>query len=502
MYGLRARKAGPVKPELRLAERYRLMERLDDGDAMEVWRAWDEALSRSVAIKLPDPVRLGGADRVRDFDRLASRAAGVPHAGFAAIYDCDRTRDAAGRSVPYLVTEYLEGESLAARLDRAPLPAGEALEICARVAAALAVAHRDGVTHGDLTPRRVFLTPGGVKIVDVGIGAVLRSAPARACEPAEPAAGTAPVEARVGRAAAEADDVRAFGELLAACLDAGPAAARVPDEVALLRDECRAADPGERPPMSRVADVLTRAAAPSASVRDRIDLASLSAGRGDAPRPGADGGRDLAGGRGDQRTELLDAPPPPGPPPADRRPVLIAAVAVAAAAVIAMMIALNRPAPAAREVAAPQPPPAGGVSAAPAETPSEAPAPDTEPSAPFPSAPFPSAPFPSEPVPSEPVPSEPPAAREAADTGLLGLLGRLQPIVDGAQATGRMRPDVAVDLNNHINNLRNELVTGHAVDADSRVEELRRRIDTRLRERALTPDAAAELTRVLDDHDG
>jgi len=158
------------------------------------------------------------------------------------------------------------------------------------------------------------------------------------------------------------------------------------------------------------------------------------------------------------------------------------------------------------ESGTPAPSPTEEVPAPDGATPTpEAPAPPSAdpapPVPPDPSPPATEAPTPDT-EPPESVPSDPPTARGAADAGLLGLLGRLQPVVDGARASGRMRPDVAVDLNNHINNLRNELVTGHAVDADSRVEELRRRIDTRLRERALTPDAAAELTRVLDDHDG
>ncbi|MEU6036372.1 protein kinase [Actinomadura sp. NPDC047616] len=461
-----------MRPGLRLTERYRLMERLDDGDAMEVWRAWDEALSRSVAVKLPDPSRLADTVRGRAFHELASRAAGLRHAAFAAIYDCDQTRDSAGRATPYLVTEYLEGETLAARVDRAPLPTAEALEICARVATALAVAHRDGVAHGDLTPRRIFLTPGGVKIVDVGIGAVLRAAAAGpTSEPPGRAADAAPATPSDRLAIDRAGDVLAFGALLTACLDAGATAARVPDEVTILGYECRASDPLDRPPMSRVADVLARVAAPSASARNEMTLASLFGGDDPAPPdPDPDSPHD------DGRTEFLPAPPPPEEPPPDRRPVLVTAAVIAAAAVItAVLVALNRPPPPFREVAAPQPPPATTK--------------PTEPSAPVPE-------------PTDAAPSRPTATRRAVDTSTLGVLGRLQPLVDGGRASGRIRSDVAVDLTNLINNLRGELATGRAVDVDARVAELRRKIDTRLRERALTADAAAELTGVLDQHGG
>ncbi|MFC7731813.1 protein kinase domain-containing protein [Actinomadura keratinilytica] len=253
------------------------------------------------------------------------------HAGFAAIYDCDQTRDAAGRVTPYLVTEYLEGETLAARIDRAPLPTAEALEICARVATALAVAHRDGVPHGDLTPRRIFLTPGGVKIVDVGIGAVLRASADRRADrgaghgPQAPARtdGPAPATPSDLLAADRADDVLAFGALLTACLNAGATAARVPDEVTVLAYECRASDPLQRPSMSRVADVLARMAAPSATARSETNLASLYAGDASAPSEPEQGPGPP---QDDRRTEHLPAPPPAedappaGGPPSSRPP--------------------------------------------------------------------------------------------------------------------------------------------------------------------------------------
>ncbi|GLZ10374.1 hypothetical protein Acsp04_06090 [Actinomadura sp. NBRC 104425] len=468
-----------MRPGLRLTERYRLMERLDDGDAMEVWRAWDEVLSRSVAVKLPAPSRAAGGARGRAFHELASRAAGVRHAGFAAIYDCDQTRDAAGRATPYLVTEYLEGETLAARIDRAPLPTAEALEICARVATALAVAHRDGVTHGDLTPRRIFLTPGGVKIVDVGIGAVLRAAADHGSGALARTADPEPATPSDLPAADRADDVLAFGMLLTTCLHAGATAARVPDEVTILAYECRASDPLQRPSMSRVADVLARATAPPASARNETALASLFAGDACAPPKPEPEPEDPGPQQDDRRTEYLPAPPPPEDAPPSRRPALIAAAIAAAAVITAALVALNRPPPASREAAAPQPPPAA---TAPTATP-------TEPTAPAPE-------------PTETASSGPSATGRAVDTSTLGVLGRLQPLVDHGRASGRIRDDVALDLTNLINNLRNEVAAGRAVDVDARVAELRRKIDTRLRERALTADAAAELTGVLDQHGG
>jgi len=79
----------------------------------------------------------------------------------------------------------------------------------------------------------------------------------------------------------------------------------------------------------------------------------------------------------------------------------------------------------------------------------------------------------------------------------LELLAQLRPIVERGFTLGKVRSDVAVDLDNVINNLRNDLLTGRPTDVDERLAQLQEKIATRLREQGLTQDVAARLTDVL-----
>ncbi|MEV4007441.1 hypothetical protein AB0K37_35085, partial [Actinomadura sp. NPDC049753] len=193
---------------LRLTERYRLVERLDDGGTMEVWRAWDELLGRPVAVKAPAPA---GAGPQRRFRQGVNRAAALSHAALETVFDSDQTRDASGRLVSFVVTEFLAGETLADRLRRGPLAESETAAVCGRIAGALEAAHTAGVTHGGLTPDRVVLAYGDagvdVKVVDTGIGGLLRA-------PAGEGAETA--------------DVRALGAVIAACVAPGASEPQAP----------------------------------------------------------------------------------------------------------------------------------------------------------------------------------------------------------------------------------------------------------------------------------
>ncbi|WP_396449736.1 hypothetical protein, partial [Actinomadura sp.] len=90
-----------------------------------------------------------------------------------------------------------------------------------------------------------------------------------------------------------------------------------------------------------------------------------------------------------------------------------------------------------------------------------------------------------------------PPAAEPAGTRVRGALGRLRPIVSRGYASGEIRSDVALDLTNVINNLENDLGSDRNVDVGRRIALLHDKIDTRRRERALTPALADELNRVL-----
>ena len=130
-----------------------------------VYRAVDNRLGRTVAIKaLPedlaeDPERLGR------FEREARTMAALNHPNVAGIHGVEEHE---GRK--YLILEYVDGETLAERLDRGPLALDEALDVCAQIAAGIDAAHEAGIIHRDLKPANVKLTlDGKVKVLDFGL---------------------------------------------------------------------------------------------------------------------------------------------------------------------------------------------------------------------------------------------------------------------------------------------------------------------------------------------
>jgi hypothetical protein len=146
-----------------LATRYRLAELLETGGMAEIWRADDELLGRPVAVKLPTGAQVAW--------REARMAAKLSHPGIAAVHDYREAVRSDGTVAPFVVMELLAGETVAARLVRAPIGLAETARIGAAVADALAAAHANGVVHRDVKPGNVMLTPNGVKILDFGISA-------------------------------------------------------------------------------------------------------------------------------------------------------------------------------------------------------------------------------------------------------------------------------------------------------------------------------------------
>jgi eukaryotic-like serine/threonine-protein kinase len=150
----------------RLGGRYRMGVLLASGGMGEVWAAHDLLLDRAVAVKVLGGA-LAGDGRAAERLRREARAAGrLEHPSIARVLDLGEHD---GR--PYLVMELLEGESLAARIDRAgPMPPAEAARVVTAVAGALQAAHTAGVVHRDVKPGNVFLTTAGeVKVLDFGI---------------------------------------------------------------------------------------------------------------------------------------------------------------------------------------------------------------------------------------------------------------------------------------------------------------------------------------------
>ncbi|MFG1952254.1 protein kinase [Micromonospora sp. NPDC048830] len=156
-----------------LGGRYRLIEQLGAGGMSVVWRGYDEVLGRQVAVKVLAS-RLASDKAFRHRIRIEAQAsARLCHPNITNVYDYGESEQA-GLTVPYVVMELLDGDSLSARLGRGgALPWREAVTIGTEVASALATAHARGVVHRDVTPGNVMLTPTGVKVVDFGISALV-----------------------------------------------------------------------------------------------------------------------------------------------------------------------------------------------------------------------------------------------------------------------------------------------------------------------------------------
>jgi serine/threonine-protein kinase len=150
------------------------VEKLGSGGMSVVWRGYDETLGRSVAVKVLSP-QLADDQSFRDrLRREALAAARLSHPHITGIFDFGESPLNDHLTVPYVVMELNDGESVAARLTRrGPLPWREAVTIAAEVASALATAHARGVVHRDVTPANVMLTGAGAKVVDFGISAIV-----------------------------------------------------------------------------------------------------------------------------------------------------------------------------------------------------------------------------------------------------------------------------------------------------------------------------------------
>lgn len=144
---------------------YKILNKIGAGGMGEVFRAEDLRLHRQVAIKVIPDLFAGDPERLARFEREAKLVAALNHPNIAAIYGLE---EAEGKR--FLVLELVEGETLAQRLGRGPLPVDEALEICRQIAEGLEAAHEKSIVHRDLKPSNIKLTPEGkVKILDFGL---------------------------------------------------------------------------------------------------------------------------------------------------------------------------------------------------------------------------------------------------------------------------------------------------------------------------------------------
>jgi len=302
----------------RLGGRYRVEELLATGGMGEVWAARDLLLDRAVAVKVLGGALAGDGRAAERLRREARAAARLEHPSIARVLDLGEQD---GR--PYLVMELLEGESLAARIDRAgAMAAPEAARVVAAVADALEAAHRGGVVHRDVKPGNVFLTSGGeVKVLDFGIASAAGEAALTTGEMLGTPAYLAP-ERVLGQPATPAADIYALGVVLYELLagrrpfDDGsdtelamahvhahpaplaPAAPSAPPFLVAACEQAMAKDPSARPPSAAAFAQLVRAQRPGPGLPATRPLPLPAAVASNVPTPPVAGRRSRARRRG------------------------------------------------------------------------------------------------------------------------------------------------------------------------------------------------------------
>jgi hypothetical protein len=298
---------------------YEILAPLGAGGMGEVFRARDTRLGRDVAIKALPEAFAEDPERLARFEREARLLASLSHPNIAGILGLEEVE---GRR--YLVLEFVDGETLAARLARGPLPVLESLQVCAQVAAGVEAAHEAGVIHRDLKPGNVMLKEDGtVKVLDFGLaksgGAVSNSTSDLSASPTMTYAATtvgvilgtaaymSPEQAR-GKSVDRRTDVWSFGAVLYECLTGRQcfAGETLSDTISMIlqRDPDWNALPSKTP--LRVRQLLARCLERDGRKRLRdvgearialeSSLAGLASGTElsiEAPAPGAGRGRGL-----------------------------------------------------------------------------------------------------------------------------------------------------------------------------------------------------------------
>jgi serine/threonine protein kinase/Tol biopolymer transport system component len=171
---------------------YEIVDLLGAGGMGEVYRARDTRLDRTVAVKTLPPA-LASHPELRDrFEREAKLLSSLEHPHICAVYDVGEHPSTPSGQPPvaYIVMQFLEGETLAARLQKranSGLPLEEALRIAIEIADALDKAHRMGIVHRDVKPGNIMLTSAGVKLLDFGLAKLQQAAAPAAASAFAPA---------------------------------------------------------------------------------------------------------------------------------------------------------------------------------------------------------------------------------------------------------------------------------------------------------------------------
>jgi non-specific serine/threonine protein kinase len=206
--------AEPMEVLPRRIGRYDVIEPIGEGGMGIVYKARDAQLDRFVAVKLISPARRLDDEWRRRLVIEARATAVLEHPCIATVYEIGETED----GTLFLAMAFYDGETLAARLTRGPLPAPEAVRIGREIARGLAAAHARGIIHRDLKPANVLLTRSAdVKIVDFGIAQLPGSEQAQAGEVLGSIGYMAPEQLRGEEIDARAD-VWAFGVVLSEML--------------------------------------------------------------------------------------------------------------------------------------------------------------------------------------------------------------------------------------------------------------------------------------------
>jgi len=164
---------------------YEILSPLGAGGMGEVYRAKDMRLERTVAIKLL-PVHLSSDPELRQrLEREAKAISALQHANICTLYDIGTQN-----GTEFLVMEYLEGQTLAERLQKGPLPLDQLLKIATEIAQALEKAHQQGIIHRDLKPANIMLTKAGAKLMDFGLAKPKLSITSQAASPFTPSTPT------------------------------------------------------------------------------------------------------------------------------------------------------------------------------------------------------------------------------------------------------------------------------------------------------------------------
>lgn len=179
-----------ILPGTRLGP-YEVLSAIGAGGMGEVYRARDTRLDRIVAIKILPDQHAGKPELRERFEREARAVAALNHAHICVLHDIGHQN-----GTNYLVMEYLEGETLAQRLTKGPLPLAQVFKHAIEIADALDKAHRKGITHRDLKPGNIMLTKSGAKLLDFGLAKLTQNGSVSSATLSERATATDPISAQ------------------------------------------------------------------------------------------------------------------------------------------------------------------------------------------------------------------------------------------------------------------------------------------------------------------